>query len=167
MAEKKKYNLDLWKVLRSADENDLTFYDELTDAERNELQPLIIMRWLSAVSNDNPNAEWYVDATNQIVNEYVFSLGRHPSLLWKLLATCGAGAKERHVWIKGPSKLTTNRFDQLILRLNPSLNDMELELVKRNFTRDKLIGLCRGLAMEDSEINKIVDEFKKHQQARG
>jgi hypothetical protein len=166
MPEKKKYNLDLWKLLQNADENNLTYYDELTDVERPEFQPLIIARWMSGVPDDNKNAEYYMDAVNQIVNEYTFSLAKYPDLLWRLIASCGAGKKQRHVWIKGPSKLITNKLDQLILGLNPSLSDMELELVKRNFTRDKLVHLCRGLAMEDSEINKIVEEFKKYKQGR-
>jgi hypothetical protein len=166
MAEKKKYNLDLWKLLQNVDENNLTYYDELTDAERAEFQPLIIARWASAVLDGNPNAEYYIDAVNQIVNQYIFSLGKHPDLLWKLIASCGAGEKQRHVWIKAPSKLVTNKFDQLILQLNPSLSDMELELVKRNFTRDKLVHLCRGLALEDAETNKIIEEYKKYKQSR-
>lgn len=165
-ADKKKYALDLWRTLQHADENDLTFYDQLTEDERSDFQPLTLMRWISSVSNANPNAQWYIIVANQIVNEYVFSLSKHPDLLWKLLATCGAGSKQRHEWIKGPTKLVTNKLDQLILNLNPSLNSMELDLVKRNFTRDQLIKLCRGLAMDDSETNKIVEEYKKYKQRK-
>ena len=162
----KKYTLDIIDVLRHADQNDLNYYDTLSEAERASIKPFVLMRWMSSVSNNNPNAAYHIIAVNNIVNDGFFDLGKFPDLQWKLIASCGAGTPQRHQWIKGPGTIVTNRLDNLILQLNPSLNDLEMDLVKRKFTRDGLIRLCKDLAMEDSEIKPIVDEFQKYKKDR-
>lgn len=161
--KKREFSLDIWTVLRNADTNNLLYYESLTVEEKKALQPFVLMRWLSAVSNDNPFAEHYIVAVNDIVNVGFFELAKYPDLQWKLLAVCGSGKSQSHAWIKGPERITTNKLDNLILRLNPSLNDLELSLAKNKFTKDGITQLCRDFAMDNSEIRPIVEEFKKYQ----
>ena len=159
----REFKLDIWDVLKNADKNNLNYYESLGVEERKAIAPLVLMRWLSVVSNENPNAEHYIIAVNDIVNVGFFDLAKFPDLQWKLLAVCGVGSSQRHDWIKAPAKVVTNRFDNLILQLNPSLNNLELELAKSKFTKAGLQQLCRDFAMEDNEIKPIIEEFNKYQ----
>ncbi len=160
-AKPREFKLDIWATLKNADTNNLDYYDSLDAEQKKAVAPLVLMRWLSAVSSHNPHAEHYILAVNDIVNVGFFELAKFPDLQWKLLAACGVGKSQRHEWIKGPTRLVTNKFDNLILQLDPSLNNLELDLAKSRFTKEGLEQLCRDFAMDDSEIKPIIEEFNK------
>jgi hypothetical protein len=163
---KKTYTLDMFKeVLPAADRGRIDFYDTLTDEQKKGFAPLVVMRYMSAVNSyaGRKTVEEHIINVNETVNIGFWDLTKHPELQWKLLALTGSGRNQRHEWITGPKKKTTNRIDNLILGLYPNLNSLELDIAKSKLTRDSLKQLCRDYGMSDDEIKPYVEEFKKYE----
>ena len=85
--------LDIKRVLKAVDNKNYNFYSNLTDEERKELSPFVLMRFVSNVQGqDQDIEEWFVEMTNDFVNKNHWQLSKnHKELLWKLLAATGAG----------------------------------------------------------------------------
>jgi hypothetical protein len=163
-AKKKEYKLDLFgQTLPALNRGDLDFYDRCTEEERKEIQPLILMRWISGVENSRLGGA-YIGVMNEWVNKEFWTLSKHPELQWKLMCVgniaCG-GRGQRHQWVPMIKNSSTNKLDSLILSLNPGLNDQELALVRTRLTKDSLKQLLRDMAMSDADMKPILDEFKK------
>lgn len=157
---KKEHKLDIWAVLKAADQGDLNFYSNLSDDQKKEFIPYVLMRWMSAVNN-TALSEHYITTTNSFINIGFWELVNHPELQWKLFAACGAGITQRHAWIPNSKKTSTSKLNRLLCEFNPSLNDTELHLIKQKLTKESLKQLCLDYAMDNSEIKLILEDFKK------
>ena len=162
MKEKKPQALDIFAVLAEVDARNFGYYASLTEEQRKSVAPYVIMRWMSSVSNNSTLKEYYLTTVNDIVNVGFWDLAKHPELQWMLLAVCGSGVKVRHQWVPFGKKEATTKVDKLLLSLHPSLNDLELEIVKSKLTLDSVRDLCRGLGMPDDEIKSYTENFKKY-----
>lgn len=158
--EKKTYALDLFKeIMPALDRRKTDYYSELTEEQQKGVHPLVLMRWMSAV--DGRDAAYHIQMVNEFVNIGFWDLTKHPELQWKLLAICGSGKGQRHTWIPGSKKRTTNKLDRLILEHYPSLNDDELAIYKSKLTKDSLKQWMRDMGWPDDEIKPILEDFKK------
>jgi hypothetical protein len=160
--KKREFKLDIWKVLEAADQCNINFMNSLTEEEKKALFPVVIMRWMSAVSNQSGMSEHYITTVNELVNVQLHDIAKHPELQWKLLALCGVGLKQRHNWIPLNRTNLTSKLDNLVLQVFPHLNELELDIVKSKFTEANLREYCRDFAMADSEIKSIVEDFRKY-----
>ncbi len=97
----KKYKIDLFnQVLPSLDQKSVKFYNNYTDEEKKEIQPLVLMQWLTGANN--PKQIYFL---NELVNPFVFPLQKHKGLLVNLLSICGTGkAANRYKYIRKQNK---------------------------------------------------------------
>jgi len=58
MAAAKQHKLDLGDVLSALDRGDLGYYNKLTDDEKKGYTPLVLMRYMSSLNMQNPNAAY-------------------------------------------------------------------------------------------------------------
>ena len=161
---KRTFALDMFReVLPAADRRRFDFYDGLNEDQKKGFHPLIVMRYMSAVNSNagRKTVEDHIRDVNEQVNVGFWDLGKHPELLWKLIAISGSGRNQKHEWISGPKKKTTNKIDNLILSLYPNLNSLELDIAKSKLTRESLKQLCKDFGMLDDEIKPYLEEFKK------
>ena len=162
---KRTFALDMFgEVLPAADRRRLDFYDGLTEEQKKGLVPLIVMRFMSAINSNagRKTVEDQLRNVNEQVNVGFWDLGKHPELLWKLIAISGSGRNQKHEWIKSSNKKSsTNKIDNLILSLYPNLNSLELNIAKSKLTKESLKQLCKDFGMPDDEIKPYLDEFKK------
>jgi len=79
---------DLFKFLNKMNEGDLSYVDSLSDDEAKALSPYVIMMWINGASK---NVEYRVILTDLYVNQYIFSLNKHPRLLLKLFVAANEG----------------------------------------------------------------------------
>lgn len=163
----KEYKLDLFKqTLPALFNGNLTFYENLTDEEKKEISPRILMRWLSSAE---PVNSVLLDFLNTNVNRNVDLLSSHPELQWKLLATVASEFKGKSrsnpkvTWIKLPknkAKSKTPTLDSLILDKFPLLNTSELNLYRSRITPDDIETIIRDYGLSDKEAKVIKDEIK-------
>lgn len=163
MSKKQDYKLDIFKVLEAIDKRDFGFYKNLSDEEKKNFAGIVAMRWLSSVSGSKDLQEYYVLAVNETANKNFWSSGLkdHPELQYLTLARAGCGAKQRHEWIKGPTKKSSNKIYDFLKKYYPTANIEELDLFFEKNTLEDMIEIAKMLGMQDDEIKEIRKELKK------
>lgn len=160
--QKKKYNLDLQRVLGALDAGDRNFYKNLTPEEKKAYVPLILMRWMSAVGDQNPNAAYSIVMTNDLVNIGFWQLAKHPELHHQLLCLTGLGRKQYRTWIKpGGKSSKTKLVDEFLRELHPGVNQDELQILKDGYDNDSFKKLCYSAGKSDQEIKALMEDWKK------
>ena len=61
--------LDIKRELNAVNFKDYNFYNNLTDEEKKEFSPFILMRYTSNSTGDRDTQEWFVESTNEMVNK--------------------------------------------------------------------------------------------------
>ena len=157
---KKKYDLDIFRVLENADTGNKSFYEELSDKEKKAFSPLVTMKWMSIVNDTEDISHYYVTMVNDLVNVNFWDRSEYPDLQWLLLSICGVGAKMRHQWLPLSSqKKSANNIDNLILKLYPSANKDEIELFKTINSTEEICQIARDMGLSDKEVNEINKEY--------
>lgn len=157
----KKPSLDIFDEMRAADRKDLMWLDRQPDDLAKTFSPLIAMRWFSAVNDRSGLADYYLLMTNEMVNVGFWDLTKYPDLQWKLMAVAGSGRTQAHQWIPGSKKKNTNKLDNFLLGMHPSLNDFEINIIKSKLTRESLKQLLVDSGMPDADIKPLLEDFKK------
>lgn len=149
----KKHKLDVFRVLSALDRNDHEFYNTLTDEEKKEFAGWLTMRWASSCHG---NPEHYLLYINDLVNVNFHVLRNHPELIWKLLAVCGTGKKERHVWIPVPKKKKKSVLQAELSKVYPLYKDDEIDVLISVNTKDELAEIFSDYGYDDKEIKKLL-----------
>ena len=124
--------LDIKRELNGVDKKIYDFYDNLSDQEKKEFSPYVLMRYVSNVQGDSDIQAWFVEMTNEMVNKNHWDLSKnHKALLWKLFAACGAGVPCYHPYLKANSKEKANKIEKLIAELNPAMKMSEVKLMAK------------------------------------
>lgn len=165
---KRTYKLDIQTVLEAADRGMKDFYVNLTEEEQKAFTPLITMRWQSALSDKSDLKYYQILATNDLVNLGMWSLTRHPELLWKLLCVAGTGRKQYHVWVPMAKKETTTpKWDAFIQTHWPHTNDQERHMLKQIKPLEEWLRLIQDSGADDRVQKDIRNEIQKFQKTTG
>ena len=159
---KRSYKLDIMTVLEAADRGIKDFYNNLTEEEQKAFAPRVLIRWLSTVSDKSNHKEYAILATNDLVNLGMWSLSKHPELIWLLMTVAGTGKKQYHQWIpmsKGAS--STPKLDQLITQVWPHTNSQEQQMLKKLRSNEQWRELAQDNGWDDKQIKDLVNELKK------
>jgi len=146
--------LELKDILGALDLGAREVWDELSEEQKKSVAFFLLNRYMSSVKSTNRDLqEHFVLATNEYFNKHFFSLGRHPKLLWQLLALCGHESKKImfHEWI-GNKKKTPNKRIKLLEYLYPSKKDDELELMSVIMTDKEVKDIARSHGMDEGQI---------------
>lgn len=163
---KREYKLDIRTLLEAVDQGRREFYQNLTDEEKKGFVPVVAIRWLSSLPDNNPLKEYALLAVNDLVNNSVWSLGKHPELLYLLMTVAGSGQKMYHPWIAGISRKTssTPRFDALLNSLYLGCNSEEIALARTQYSVEQAVELALRSGLDDRGVKEIRDELKKVKQ---
>ena len=160
--KKREYKLDIKEVLGAIDRGDLSYYTSLTEEERKAYVPLVIMRWLSALPDQNPSKQWAVVATNDLVNVGFWELSKHPELQHMLMCAAGTGRRQFHEWIPaGGRRSKTKKLDEYLLARHPDADHDELDLLRQTLDRKSFKEHLEQEGLADKEIKELLDELKK------
>jgi len=152
----KEYKLDLFTYLNNLSRKNSKFYNSLSDDEKKEISPLIIMRWLSGTSDARQ-----VFFLNELVNPFVFTLGKHKELLNQLMSLCTSGKQYKYNFIKAKSKKTTSTPKSVEVIKEyfhySTLEAMEALLLISN---EDVLSFAEQLGKQPPEIATIKKELK-------
>ena len=161
---KRTYKLDIMTVLEAADRGAKDFYNNLTEEEQKAFAPRVLIRWLSAVSDKNNLQSYSILAVNDLVNLGMYSLSKHPELIWLLMSVAGTGKKQYHQWIPmAKSGITTPHLDKLIEQIYPHTNTTERNILKKMRLEEQWLQLARDAGYNDKSIRDLQNELKKIQ----
>lgn len=128
--------LDIKRVLKAVDTREYKFYENLTDAEKKEFSPFILMRFVSNVQGDKDLQEWFIETTNEYVNKHHWQLSKdHKELLWKLFAGIGVGQVMFHQYLAAGTKEKTNKIEKLLAEIYPARKLADIKLLASMMTK--------------------------------
>jgi len=121
--------LDIKRELANVDLRNYNFYDNLSDQEKKEFSPYVLMRYVSNVDGNRELQEWFLERTNELVNKDHWVLSKnHKPLLWKLFAGCGIGSKLYHPYLKAGTKEKAEKIEKLLAELYPAMKLCDIKL---------------------------------------
>ena len=128
--------LDIKRVLKAVDTRDYKFYENLTDAEKKEFSPYLLMRFVSNVQGHKDLQEWFIETTNENVNKHHWQLSKdHKELLWKLFAGIGVGQVMFHQYLAAGTKEKTNKIEKLLTEIYPARKISDIKLLASMMTK--------------------------------
>ena len=148
------HKVDIFNLLDKVSRGDKNVWNSYSPEEQKTISPLIIMRWLSGTSSARQ-----IVYLNVLVNHLVFTLGKHPDLLMKLMACCTDKRPSRYQWIgqkKGESgkKRTIEVIQQFY-----NYSAREAKTVIHLLSKDDIISKAEALGWEKEEITKLKKEL--------
>lgn len=152
----KERSLDIFDLLAQIDRKNYDIWDKLTEEQKKELSPLVVMRWMAGMSDP-----MQLIFLNEIVNPTVFPLGTHKELLLKLLTVCSNGKSKRYQWIN--YKLSGERKAKTSTRLiaeHYGLSIKDAEDARRLFTNEDLMELAELQGFQKDELSALKRELK-------
>ena len=132
--------LSIQNEMACFDLKDRTFYDSLTDDERKKFSNYLMIRWGSAVEGSRELQEFYLIATNEMLNKHFFAINRHPKLQWLCATSVSPGlGKYRHNWIATKKKDASNSATRKKLAdLFPNVKNDDLDVLAAMTTKKEL-----------------------------
>jgi len=144
--------LSIANEMAQFDSKNRQFYDQLADDEQKKFSSFLMIRWGSAVAGSRALQEFYLIATNRLLNRKFseISTAKHKKLQWLLATTISpAMGNQRHVWI-APRKKTAGAgtIRKQLAELFPDRRDDELDLLAQITTQAELDIYLRELGQE-------------------
>jgi hypothetical protein len=154
MTTEKTFKLDIFKILGQINSRDLHVYEKLSDEEKKGFTPYIISQWLYGTNNLRQ-----VMFLNELVNPFIWSLGKHPELLVKLMACCGTGSYNKFSWIPFSKKEKQKTQSILIIMQYYDFTEREAKSNLHLLTKDDIIEMAEELGLQNDEISKLKKEW--------
>jgi hypothetical protein len=155
--------LDLKLVLHALDKRDLQFYSKLSDEDKKQYAPYVLLQFMSSVTDQSDMAAYAALATNDLVNIGFWNLSsKHTELLHLLLCITGLGNKQYRPWLaikKG--KNSNSVVDGWLLEQHPDLNEDELNIIKDFYDLESWTELVKSSGESDQKVKELVKAWKK------
>jgi hypothetical protein len=159
---KKKYGLDLQRVLGELDAGNRKFYANLSPEEKKAYVPLVIMRWMSCLGDQSPNKQYAIVMVNDLVNIGFWQLNKHPELQHLQLCLTGLGKKQYRQWISAKGKKSkSSSIDEFFLEMHPGANNDELAILRSSYDNDSFKQLLYAAGKSDKDVKSLMDDWKK------
>ena len=152
----KERALDIFHLLGEIDKKKYETWDNLTDEQKKELSPLIVMRWMAGTSDP-----FQLIMLNDLVNLAVFNLSDHKQFLLELLTVCSSGKPKRYSWVN--YKLTAGSKRKLATQLVAEHYNFSLKQAEESvqlFSNDELLELAELQGWQKEDIKLLQKELK-------
>ncbi len=149
----KIYSLDIFDLLNKLnDENCTDVYATLTIEERAGFAPLVAMKWMSGTSD-----ELELLSLNEFANPIIFSLGKHPHLLMRVLQACAAKKRKRYAWTASKSSMKNTLAEKVV---QEALNMSSKEVKKIKLPPPlEILAMAESIGWQGDEITKLKKEL--------
>ena len=131
----KEYKNNIIDVLKHIENKDYDYFDSLTEEQKKELQPYILMRWMATVKEEQLH-QYYTLAVNELVNINFWDLSKYKDLQFKLLCAVGQKEKVFHQWLAS-SKSSKDKDLNDLKPFFKNLNEQELKMKLARMTKEE------------------------------
>lgn len=154
----KQYDLNIFDVLKHANNKDYDYFSKLSDKEKEAFQPWLAMRFMSS-SPDGIDAMQSILMTHYVLNNNFQEISKDKDLFYKLMCVVGDGSFKKHSMIKPPSgKHISPMITELISELNgETLSDIEayIYITKNDIELMDLKELAEDLDWDSDKIKNL------------
>lgn len=152
----KEHKLDLFQTLNKLSVKDQKFFHGLSDEEKKDFLPLILMRWMSGTKDPRQ-----IIFLNELANPYVFALHKYKDILADLLTISSSGSSQRYTWLKVKSKKGTKTPTACkVIAEYYGYNQKHAQDALNLLTVEQILAYAEQLGYQSDEIAKIKKEMK-------
>jgi hypothetical protein len=152
----KQRKLDIFALLNGLSKKDIKAYTSLSEDEKKEVMPLVVMRWMSGTSDARQ-----VYFLNELVNPFIFPFYKHKELLVALLSICGPGQSRRYNWNKSLSKKKgSSPVASAVVKEYFGYNTVDANDAIALLSTDDIMDYAQQLGYQSDEITKLKKELK-------
>jgi hypothetical protein len=148
--------LDIFELLLKIDRKDYGIWETLTDDQKKEFSPLIVMRWMAGMTD--PQQLIFL---NELVNPLVFNL-HDKELMIKLLTVCSNGKSKRYSWINykvnGARK---KRASVQLVAKHYQMSYKDAEDSMKLLTDDDIMDIAGLQGLQKDELTELKKDLKK------
>lgn len=151
----KERSLDIFELLPKIDQKDLHIWEKLSDEQRKEFSPLVVLKWLRGTDNLTQ-----LEFLNELVNPVIFTLGQEKEFILKLMAICTFGGRKRYSWLstKSNKKKSTLKID-MIMNYNHISKRESMEVVSL-YNEEEILQMAEEIGYQKDEITALKKELK-------
>lgn len=150
MAERE---FDIFAVIKEIEGLQHEFFDNLQDYQIKQIPPYIIMKWMSGVKDSTQ-----LISLNDNINTIIFSMYKHPRLMYKLLMTSATRKDKRVTYIKRPKKDKTSVCINLIKEYYDCSYSHAEDYLKI-LTPENIIDISESLGTDKETTSKLKKEL--------
>jgi hypothetical protein len=150
-----QHKFDIFAVIGNITSKQESFVDNLSEEDLKQIQPLVLMRWLSGTSS-----RFQTFLLNEVANVLVFPLTKHKKLLLKVLMACSDPKSGRCSWLKQEQKTVSRPIsikvvcDYFQYPRRKAIDALPL------ISADDLVAMANELGYQHDEITKLQREHK-------
>ena len=149
MTERK---FDIFDTINKIANADIKYFDNLQEYEIRQIYPLVLMKWLGGTKNNTQ-----LKLTNDIANTMVFSLYKHPKLLYKILMTTTT-SKNRVSWIKRKSKIKDTETIKIVKDFYECSTQCAGDYMKF-LTKENILEMADDMGIDKETLTKLKKEL--------
>jgi hypothetical protein len=155
----KNKHVDLFKdMIPAVDMGLKELWDAAAEEGRKEIKNDLwnLNRYISVVKSSNREIqEHFVLTVNEYYNKDWSTISSHPKLQWMTLCMCSHESKKSffHEWL--PLKRTTDRKEELLLELFPTMKAADVRTLAAITTKEEIKQYCEGLGWDKKQINGL------------
>lgn len=150
----KEYKSNIFDLLTAIDRGTYGLYETLTEVQRKEYSPFVTMRWLTGTTDERQ-----ILLINSLVNPHAFSLGKHPSLLTKLLVVANGKTQKRYKFIKAPAKAKSASRKLAVVMEYYGYSTREAMQVVHLVDAADALQMANGLGWQKDEVTALKKEL--------
>ena len=156
----KAHTLDIFAVLNRINAKDFDAFKNWSEEEQKAFQPFVAMKWMLGTDNSR-----IVTRLNTRANPYMFSLGNHKELLYKLLCATTDGKSRRYSWMKMASKAPSANATLEVIKDYYGYSTRHAKDALPLLTKDEVLEMAQYLGRESDVMTKIKNEYKARDKA--
>jgi hypothetical protein len=154
MGDTKKYKLDIFLVLNQLNKKNYEFYSNLEEEERKGFIPLVTTRWQSGTSDPAQ-----IVMLSEFVNPFIFTLNKHPDLLYKLMTICTV-KPQKYKWMKVKSTSHKHKHSIKVICNHYGYSTQQANEVYSLLSNDTILQFAEQQGLQKDEIQKVKSELK-------
>lgn len=148
------HKVDIFKMLDRLALGDKNVWDSYTPEEQKSISPLIIMRWLSC--NNSPK---HIVFLNMLVNNLIFSIPKHPGLIFKVMGCCTDKQKTHFTWLGQKKTGGTKKLGVQVIQEYYNYSSREAVQYLNILNKTDIVDMAEQLGWDKTEITKLKREL--------
>lgn len=149
--------LDLFWLLGQLDRKKFGLWETLTEEQRKEVSPYMLLRWLSG-NLDEP--EQLVNLAD-IAAPLTFDLAHKKDLMLDLFAACTVGGPKRYNWVNYKIATKKKSLARDLIAKTYKWTLKQADEARHMFTNDELLELAQDQGWQADEVKELKKELAK------
>lgn len=152
------YKVDIFKLLKSIDLGDKTYYNSLSPDERKSIQPYVLMRYLSST---NKNTSENLIFVNEILNKDHAIYNEFQELYYNMLFSMFSYKyQQNHTWIAPPAQTKKNQLHETLKNIHRHYSDREIDVLISTNTKETIVEFLEDNGFDKKSIDTLLKNAK-------